>query len=952
MLLGYLYDKELSSFGRNNSILYQKTITHPGANSLVYGSIEEEFTADVNMVKYFDSNGNEVRRPKKLSNSQEAADEDESKDDSELYLNSTIYSEDGQLTVAEFYTVLISDDEAAYLGFEGYESNTSNTMWIYDKKDCVKNDWPLTGQTILRLSNNNQLHPKLQRTFSPNNQDNVYQGGCWIRGLNKDDKNLNEPIKQFKAIVKRQNGQEVNSFESVLLSNDSDWSYCEVNVNLSQIHETEKIPLEEKLLVTLIVQPLDNSQILDIDNIRWSPSYCRFLINVYNELTKQVLATLTESTFIKRLVYTGSPTFEPLALIDPAGYISEIVVIYNPDSIDQHKARILLQPLTGFHEDFSTYSFRNRWIIDNENEWFRTSECLQHYNENEINKLELDNYEENYDTFGLFFNLNRNNKTLFTINLNGHQIQFENYNLKCNSLENRKTFNKYEATFLIVTCRDRMFLWQNGELIVDRCFSGIENRKQLTFSVKGYAVLSKLLVFVDPNINITYENRFGNDVQVIQFEDNKSSIVTETIYDDLLRPSIVTKPTRIIADENNLEKNLLKLQKYFVTGVCKDTTKLLGEINEYNRNDDGYCYYLTQYADNPLNEKSEFTQPGAEYTLEHSFEFYNSTNNLTIEILFPSHMNYYQFVSKRPNGTEQIIIKDSKENKVAKVIITRSYNHLLSTYESDEKNRLIRVLPPNYHSHSSINTLKQSKSIDEQRKEWMQNDEVKLIAQKFASTFSYKGSTELVSERYTPETGKRVYIYGIEKLLRFTVLYGKLERYRIIYYNYNQWGELKGYYDDDDGIKQVEIEKLQSMADKCLQLDMKKVDVERIIYRYEDELENPKTRGNKRTDVINNTKSKYLEKCLVLPDGNLVEKKIYFEFADLKNYSLRFFKSYIGKRTKSIYYPTYYMNKIMNLYFKYNNQGMLVSVGTYDDPEKFLKFTQVKISTFISIFSH
>lgn len=925
----------------NNSVIYRKTKTFPGNNQHLYGWIEEKNDARGFKVHMFDSNGIEIKRKTKI-NEKDKKNNEKTIEKWEN-IDYSIYSSDGLFKVAEFRYAKPVNDEAAYYGFENYELKSN---WNFNEDYCEKNGWPLTGKRYLRLFYRNDSltneNDCLTRTFTPKEQKKIYLASCWIRGLNRIP---GESIEEFQAIVKTNNGIVVCVLNANLIYNHLEWSYLEIVVNLENICK-KNLALETVLYsIKLKVKPSLVNQVLDIDHIKWSPLITQFSAYVYHEDTKQVTSFINESSLIKRVIYDIE--YNPLAVIERNGSVSEINLIYTPVYIDKNKLKaiIKLKPSIGFYEDFCAFSFQNRWFANDKSAWNRAYGCLIHTKENIISNLTLEPFPFDYvKSVGLYFNLKLSqNTSSFKIYLAGHFVQFEINSIKCNEYVIKRSISE-TANYLLIVSYDRVFLWQNGELIVDNRFK-VKNpdTPNISFTAGGSIYLTKLFVFADAQIQIRYENSIGMPIQTIQFEDYNSSIVTQTIYDDLLRQTIVTKNTRIMDEDDSNKKPLLKYQVDFVTNTSKNdknsvwyTKKLLGDVNKFNPLDEGYCYYRTNYANNPSNEKVEISQPGYEFTIEngHTFKFSDESNCDFIEILFPREQGFTQNVIEQPNETKKITVLDINDNRVAVCVKTRTYNHMLTTYEYDEQNRLIKVLPPAYHAHLKIDTIHKTKSFKELSQEIEKNDYLKAIQINYASTIAYT-KEGLISERVTPETGKQVMIYSKDKLLRFILKHDKKQQttpYIILYFQYNQWGQIieKGLSNN----VRIERDQLQRIANEytvlpdCVAIDINLCEIN---------LSEPKSRGNMKKNFIKNIDSEFNESCLLTNEGHVSYKMIHFNLENGES-KLRYQSQFNGKHMKSITYPAFYQGNILNVLQKYDHLGRLTSIGTQDDPFKWVSF--------------
>ncbi|CAF4603220.1 unnamed protein product, partial [Rotaria magnacalcarata] len=93
-------------------------------------------------------------------------------------------------------------------------------------------------------------------------------------------------------------------------------------------------------------------------------------------------------------------------------------------------------------------------------------------------------------------------------------------------------------------------------------------------------------------------------------------------------------------------------------------------------------------------------------------------------------------------------------------------NNLLTTYEYNDEDRLIKVLPPAYHAHHDIGTLGQVIPYAQLMNQWQTNEQQGKLQNKFSTRMAYDNDGQVI-ERISPDTSKQILIYSREKLLRF-----------------------------------------------------------------------------------------------------------------------------------------------------------------------------------------
>ena len=93
---------------------------------------------------------------------------------------------------------------------------------------------------------------------------------------------------------------------------------------------------------------------------------------------------------------------------------------------------------------------------------------------------------------------------------------------------------------------------------------------------------------------------------------------------------------------------------------------------------------------------------------------------------------------------KKVTVSDGQGNQVAVYIRSPGFDHILSTYEYDEADRLVRILPPVYHERAG--TLKWPISWAQQLGKCSEDEPM-------ATTMTYDKSTGNVITKRTPDAG-------------------------------------------------------------------------------------------------------------------------------------------------------------------------------------------------------
>ncbi|CAF2187707.1 unnamed protein product [Rotaria magnacalcarata] len=909
---GYYYHVQ-SAILLNETVVYRKIDTIPGDEKSRHGWIETNYESENGTQrKFFNSKGQEIPAP--LENSKPSPLE------SELLPNpkTSLFIQKTNLEIAQFSNANVLDDEAAYFGFESYEINDS-LQWNYQRENLIKNDWSLTGEYCLRLKNENEF---LSRSFNPKNQECFYQAACWIRGVDLPK------TYDFKAMIKTTQQVTICTLPATLLIQQGEWSYFEININLPEIRNNDaltplyptKIQRTERLIIDLLIQPT-NAHGLDIDHIRFSPRGHQFYARVYNPITYQVIALLDENGNIKHMFYNQKN--QPLAVIDWNKYLKELSVLGSILSHQQLRSQMSIRPMHGFYEDFSKKSFEERWLIGTEKCWRRTPGSLIHTAAKSTNHLRLENSWIDRNSAGVQVQLNLHEiDSKIEIQFHRHLIAIAGRKVIVNG--QHCCVVPQNAEYLIVVEGNRLWLWINGQLQIDQGFhSHSVNQNHLSLNFTGHVSLRHLFVFSEPSIDVVYKNILGEELQAIQLENSQSAIVSQTIYDELGRQTRITKPTRITVGN---DQTLLAFQ---------DESKLMSTVNEMNKNDESYCYYEIRYADNPLNEKTTLGRPGRLFSVNEigCLKYYHNTQSSFINLLFPTSSGYAVHECTQPHGTKQISVLDSRGNQVALCVRTKMANDLLTTYEYDEENRLIKVLHPAYHAHLDIATFHQTIPYTQLMKQWQSNEQQLNLQNEFAVKMAYNKNGQLI-ERITPDICKQILIYSREELLRFAVQHdinGK--PCRIIYYQYNQWGELR---EQGHTTQCIRLEDLQNLANDYEDLPGA---VAYLQIANSHSLSNANYRSRLVTTKVNQSHGVWIESSVHTREGKLSSKEIIINNGSSLCHIYRLGYTYIGEQIASINYPILFQNQPLIIVYSRNKQGSITAIGTPNNLERWATFT-------------
>ncbi|CAF0726771.1 unnamed protein product [Adineta steineri] len=259
-------------------------------------------------------------------------------------------------------------------------------------------------------------------------------------------------------------------------------------------------------------------------------------------------------------------------------------------------------------------------------------------------------------------------------------------------------------------------------------------------------------------------------------------------------------------------------------------------------------------------------------------------------------------------------------------------NNLLTTYEYNDENQVVKVLPPAYHAHRNINTLNQVIAYTQLINQWKNNEQQRNIQDKFSTRMIYDKNGQII-ERISPDTKKQILIYNRENLLRFILQHDINNKpYRVIYYQYDKFGDLssQGY-----STECLNYEDLQNLANNYSELPQAIPYLQMI-------KNNGSVKANLRsksvTSVINQSEGIWRESSAYLHEGKLSNKEIMLVSDNLWQI-YRTDYTYYGANVSTITYPMLFKNQPLIISYSYNKQNRTVAIGTPNNLEQWTKFT-------------
>ncbi|WP_353278958.1 RHS repeat-associated core domain-containing protein [Wolbachia endosymbiont (group B) of Longitarsus flavicornis] len=923
-----------------NTIYYEKTSLIPGNDKASFGWIEEvtDFGNGSKVEKRVFNSQGKLIKTLKLKEEQASAN-DTIIDKENLYLNSTLLDKARKLEVAQFSPYEIADEEVGYYGFEDYEINrigarnsTFEKRWLFNESDVVKQKFSFTGQNHLSLSG--QKGSVLEGRFQPNNQNQEYVASCWVRPQSKIFE-LGAVTPYLKAIVYTESGDEIFGLLGEVKFQSSDWFYLEVGIDLfyakqiykslndGQANSTLTGQSDVNLKISILIVPGVNTTV-DIDHIRFFPLNSNFQANVYDPKTKQVRGIIHANGLVKRYVYDKYQ--EQVASVNEYGQLEEFNTYTKASSIGritQLRNNIQIQSENGFYEDFAPYSFYERWKIDNEDVWKISLGQLQHFT-NHLHSLQLNPYDINSASHGM--------RMCFSLQSESSIIKF-NDDLKLMRTGNRANIIfpgkrlsvPLNGEMLLAVEHGRLLVWIDGGLY----FDGSSNGSLFNLGVSGKVRISDVMVFSKLSIQVTYFNALDEKLQEVVLEGENTAIVTEYLYDELGRQTITTQPARI---ERSSSQSVLAYYLNFVTNsnpYSANSVWKIGQLQgDVSRIIGEHSYSQTKYDNNPLDERCAVGLPGREFSVSGPYakRFASSSENLFINNLFPTNQNYSYQVEYKPGGVEDISVFDNKNNRVAQYTRVPGSRDLLSTYEYDENDKLVKSLPPLYHekvrTFHKLNSQLQSLSTEE-----------KALQNFLGAHTSYDGKGNAIIKT-TPDSGKVEHLYDNNGLLKFAVYYSQLngeEVENVIYFDYDQLGRL---------ISTGKLTSPPPKKEELLTLAISSNNTEEYQQFYHSDFERePILRGKVKRTITFNNREPLIEESILNIDKETLSKRILIPIKDNDEPLLiAINKRYTAGKLREIEYPIDVQGNSFKLTYSYNKLGKVIGIGVPGKYNLFVNF--------------
>lgn len=956
------------------ALTYTETaIVIPAADKNFSGWYEATRTYQVsggNVTKteqWFEADGKPVLAPPEKQSKASSGNQT----DSTTAANPTLlFDRERKWLISNFSPYRLADEMVAYYGFESYEnnrigdSNTTEKAWQLADTQLIKNGFSFTGENYLQLNPDASLEGVLE----PRDQTMTYLASCWLRS--STPLVLNAPTSHFKAMLSTTHGQKIIGLQAQIKRQSGDWSYLEIPIDfriVKQIYQDYHsytttsnsslalgLPSPEEARFTLTLQvAADRQQILDLDHIRFSPLSQDFQATVYHPLTGKITDILQANGLVTKTLYNRFQ--KEIAGLQEEGGLEQFSsgsrtgkLVPSPvGSLANHQpVTLTFEPEQGFYETFDTHALRNHWQIDNPDAWSIAPGQLWHQQSVKHRIQATPNlFDKRSAAFRCYFAL-QGSQAALSLNWPGmgsFQLTRQSGEFATLALPNGHSITSlpFAGELIVMLDKNYAWLWLDGVLLLDQALSispttdSVAPWSAFHLEAQGQVLIEDCLVMNHPQLRIEYHNAFGDKTQVIQLADANTIQVTETLYDKLGREAVTTKTTRV---HRITGEPLLAYRPHFATNKNPtnpqsvwQTGKLRGEVDRLNPDDQGVAYVRTEYAKNPLNEKSALGLAGLEFSVtgRYATKFSQHSGVALLDNLFPAHRGYRQTVEHKSNGSQLVAVFDQQGNQVARYVKVPSYNHLLTTYEYDKENRLIKILPPLYHE--KVGTA--GKIVSWQSGESTLSPQEKKWQQALATFFVYDDNGHLIRKK-TPDTGTTEYLYNTAGQKRFMLsVVPNNQTSAITYFDYDINGQLvkTGYIK-----KPLSVDTVRQYLERSFFPDAE--DYQR--FDYADDNPEPESRGRIKRFITDNKDNPVIEELRFNAQQQIVSKSTLSTISpDEADKLTQFTKQYMGNQLQTLTYPVKVNGKPLTLVHRRNRLGQLVELGTSNQPARYARFT-------------
>ncbi|XP_041775831.1 uncharacterized protein LOC121595716 [Anopheles merus] len=723
----YLYDPQDVQLSVDG-IVFRKIKIATGADTSRFGWYEQ--TIDIatgNTVrKAIAADGREVL-DRKLRDQEEKRRQSENQNTS-AQSERMISDASGRHPIVDLGPYRLVDEMVSYYGFEPYERNHfgKEKKWTFDKT-LIKSQ---NGNSFLTLS---QPEHKLVGVFTPQEPLMNYVISCWVRTSKALKLGDTVDIVALDVLVEKGETKKISLRKAEVKQRIGSWSYVETIV------DTTHFPTETKLVFDVSFITSTTHARFDIDHIRFSPLSMPFAANIYEPARGSVSALLSSSGLMKRYLYNcnGKRTtvFSEQGMVEE--FITESKALYTRES-GRRPCVIEMKPRK------SAWAMESGWDnkIHSNGSVFKT-------------------FDETWATLAVRF--------LYSLQPNDNGMRFVWRGKECylpcpvQSVTNCRQLPRRGEILIFITSL-RVSVWLEGVLVQETLLEDVKSdaERKLTLHLSRTAEITEFFEMYDSTLKISYQQLSGQPVQVLEYESPDTVRVREILYDDIERPILQTKWTKVHPEN---DAKMFEFHENFIRNLDNATQLLTGKVAELNPSCEGYPYTHTIYGNDPTENKRLQGLPGKDYTVNAKYKrsYSYEPHNLLLSNLFPPREGFHHKAVQLPGGAVRVTIENAKGKKVARYSKVGSYENRLSTWRYGSNDKLQQELPPMYHYRAHTSTMENVPFfVANYTSEQMQ------LQQQWEVRFNYDNANRLIRKR-TPDGGIWQYLYDKQGILRFSL---------------------------------------------------------------------------------------------------------------------------------------------------------------------------------------
>ncbi len=496
---------------------------------------------------------------------------------------SVIFDTKYRFPIATFVAARAGSNQAGYYGFETYENQS-----LWKITGPIQDSVAHTGKSALSGSDNISIEPS---NFSPTTANTPYLISAWVKPL-------------AGKICKV-------GFSSTQMNYSNDnaiWQHLEM---VTQTPNSNQKPF---------VQCPNGGQ---IDDARYGPVNVPFSAIIYDPTTLLPTAQLGANNEVLRYVYNQQ---------------HKLIAVVGPDE----------QPISTALNFFSRSISVNNSLVENDPNSILNIAAreggayfdFEHENTGLWNggvvtdgSLSLKGTERSTLTLSSIKNSairlrvvpdSKNPSQQIAMSVGNATIVYKGDNswelLEGESIKAIKSAN-FGQDWLMMVINGAVLFYANGHQLFSEKFVNSVSGNNITLSVMGTneqnTLFDDILVISHPVVSVTYSDGLGHPIQQQILESDTTVIAASTLYDNLGRAAIVSKPIRLVPSQG-----LLQFQPDLAT-INWQTGHMGGSVGSYYRldgggssDDQGFPYIRQIFESNPLSRPIAIGLPGKNFAYQ------------------------------------------------------------------------------------------------------------------------------------------------------------------------------------------------------------------------------------------------------------------------------------------------------------------------------------------------